>query len=68
MNTPERIPLRRVILVIATWSEPGYQLPDGRIIYAPRSGSIRADTLETIQREYPHATLTVVEEPAPDAP
>jgi hypothetical protein len=67
MSTPERTPLRRVILVIASWSAPGYQLPDGRIIYAPATGDIRADSLEMIQREYPHATLTVVEEPAPDA-
>jgi len=68
MSTPERIPLRRVIVQIATWSAPGYQLPDpdGRIIFAPKAGGIQADTLETIRKTYPHATIVVVEESAPD--
>lgn len=67
MSTPERIPLRRVVLVIAAWSTPAYQLPDGRLIYAPGPGHIRADTLEKIQEDYPHALIRPVgPEDAPD--
>jgi hypothetical protein len=55
-----QIPLRRVVLVIAAWSAPAYQLPDGRIIYAPTTGTIRADTLERIQEDYPHAIIRPV--------
>jgi hypothetical protein len=55
-----RIPLRRVVVVIAAWSAPAYQLPDGRIIYAPNTGTIRADTLERIQEDYPHALIRPV--------
>lgn len=63
----ERVQLRCVILVIAAWSTPAYQLPDGRLIYSPNPGSMRADTLERIQLDYPHATIRDVSpEATPD--
>jgi hypothetical protein len=67
MNTPERIPLTRVIVTLdPTWSVPGFRLPDGRVIFPVPRGGIRADTEEAIHLTHPDATITVVEEPAPD--
>lgn len=61
------IPLRRVILQIAAWGAPAYQLPDGRLIYSPGPGRIRADTLARIQLDYPHAVIRDVDpEATPD--
>ena len=68
MSTPERIPLKRVMVRINSWMAPGYQLPDGRVIFAPEPGTIQADTLELIRTRYPAAEIVDMPEDRPDAP